>query len=183
MPWNVSLKIFLGLLKVLSNKFITLIILSTLIFLILITSQLCSTLLGPVKEWNWNSAYEWVTTPLSINLYAIILLILIACIIILYARNKTRFSIRDLLLISILGFLFLVAVMLLGINSGCIITPVSAEMRDYILDSNMITDVNNFLANYNSLLSTFRGHSTTKPPGTLLFFYFMNKIANIVNII
>ena len=85
-----------------------------------------------------------------------------------------------MLLISILGFLFLVAVMLLGINSGCIITPVSAEMRDYILDSNTITDVNNFLANYNSLLPTFRGHSTTKPPGTLLFFYFMNKITNVI---
>lgn len=157
------------------------IILITLIFFISVGFDISPYVRGPAPyppDWRW--PYLFINTLDRIYLPLLIILFIVCIFWFTEKRNKIfeRYTIKFLLLLILLSFLFQLSVQFFsraGI-SVLIHRIINPELNGYFTAALPIRNIFDFLRTYNDNILTFIYHAKSHPPGAILFFYFIKQM-------
>lgn len=178
-----------GVMKLLSlffkkNSFISLVILSSLLFFVAVIFDISPYLRGPepyAPEWQW--AYLFINTldKAYVPLFFISVLLLLF-IVIEKKKQKTFLSVPLFLsLIVILYFLFELSVIYFSRHGIFVLLHriINPEINGYFTAALPINDPIGFLANYNDNVLSFVYHAKAHPPGAILLFFYIKDFLSL----
>lgn len=149
----------------------------TLLFLIAVAFDISPYLRGPA-EWppDWRWPYLFVNTIDKIWLPLIIIALILSAFYLIDKIKKV--SLSALFGLVILAFLFQLSILFfsrsgIGVLIHRIINP---DLNGYFTEAIKINDLFSFMANYRESVLNFSMHATGHPPGSILFFWFIERI-------
>lgn len=149
----------------------------TLLFLIAFAFDISPYLRGPA-EWppDWRWPYLFINTVDKIWLPLIIIALILVIFYFVDKRKKIPLSV--LFGLVILTFLFQLSILYfsrsgVGVLIHRIINP---DLNGYFTEATKIKDLFSFMSNYRENVLNFSMHATGHPPGSILFFWLIEKI-------
>ncbi len=158
--------------------------LSSLVFFLAVAFDIIPQIRGPSPyppEWQW--PYQFVNTLNKIWFPLIVITAIIA--VILYLEKTKHHSkkreILALLVLIILGFLFQLSVLYFSRSGISVLFHriANPKLNGYFTASLNIVNIKQFLRDYDKLVLTLPMHTIAHPPGTIIIFFIINKIASL----
>ena len=164
-----------------SKKLLFIIFIVLIIFFLFVGFNVLPYLRGP-GEWppDWRWPYLFVNTLNRIWLPLIVIALILS--LFYFLEKKKLNSLISLVLLVVLSYLFQLSVLYFSRSGISVLIHriINPDLNGYFTEAIKIKNLGEFLANYQKNVLSFSMHSTGHPPGSIIFFWLIDKIINVI---
>jgi len=164
-----------------SKKLLFIIFIVSTIFFLFVGFNVSPFLRGP-GEWppDWRWPYLFVNT-LNRIWFPLIVITLILSLFYFLEKKKLN-SLISLVLLMVLSYFFQLSILYFSRSGISVLIHriINPDLNGYFTEAIKIKNLGEFLANYQKNVLSFSMHATGHPPGSIIFFWLIEKMINVI---